>query len=115
MRRAIGVLALLALCACEKELTPTEKAAKDRGECMVLATDQSAKLPENDGWGHALEYCLHTSETAGSGHLVGVRSPGRDGRFDGTSYAPAGFDPAHSDHDDIVWIDGVFVTWPESR
>jgi hypothetical protein len=45
MRSAIGVLALLALVACEKQLTPTEKAAKDRGECMVLATEQSGFDP----------------------------------------------------------------------
>ncbi len=44
-RRAIFVLAVLALCACEKQLTPTEKAAKDRGECMVIATDQSGFDP----------------------------------------------------------------------
>ena len=45
MKRGIGVLALVALCACEKPLTPTEKAAKDRGECMVLATEQSGFDP----------------------------------------------------------------------
>ena len=42
---SIAMLAALALCACEKELTPTEKAAKDRGECMVLATGQSGFDP----------------------------------------------------------------------
>jgi uncharacterized protein YcfJ len=46
MRRlGIPLLAALALCACEKELTPTEKAAKDRSECMVVATDQSGFDP----------------------------------------------------------------------
>ena len=41
----MGVAALLALPACEKQLTPTEKAAKDRSECMVLANDQSGFDP----------------------------------------------------------------------
>jgi hypothetical protein len=45
MRLFIAVAMALALAACEKELTPTEKAAKDRGECMVLATDQSGFDP----------------------------------------------------------------------
>ena len=45
MRLIIAVLAALALAACEKELTPTEKAAKDRSECMVLATEQTGFDP----------------------------------------------------------------------
>ncbi|MGH7287651.1 MAG: hypothetical protein ACREI8_06490 [Myxococcota bacterium] len=45
MRAVVAVSVLLALLACEKQLTPTEKAAKDRGECMVIATDQSGFDP----------------------------------------------------------------------
>jgi hypothetical protein len=45
MRRVIAMGAVLALLACQKELTPTEKAAKDRGECMVIATDESGFDP----------------------------------------------------------------------
>lgn len=45
MRTVAAVLAILALVGCEKELTPTEKAAKDRGECMVLATNQTGFDP----------------------------------------------------------------------
>jgi hypothetical protein len=45
MRKETALLAVLVLAACEKELTPTEKAAKDRGECMVLATQQSGFDP----------------------------------------------------------------------
>ena len=41
MRGQAALLAVLWLAGCEKELTPTEKAAKDRGECMVLATQQA--------------------------------------------------------------------------
>jgi hypothetical protein len=40
----IGV-ACLALVACQKELSPTEKAAKDRGECSVVAMDESGFDP----------------------------------------------------------------------
>jgi hypothetical protein len=45
MRVAIVYLMGLALVGCEKELTPTEQAAKDRGECMVLATERSGFDP----------------------------------------------------------------------
>jgi hypothetical protein len=45
MRTAIAICAVLALAACEKQLTPTEKAAKDRSECMVIATEQSGFDP----------------------------------------------------------------------
>jgi hypothetical protein len=45
MRFVLPVLLLLALAACEKELTPTEKAAKDRSECMVVAMEQSGFDP----------------------------------------------------------------------
>lgn len=41
MRWEMALLGVLLLAGCEKELTPTEKAAKDRGECMVLATQQA--------------------------------------------------------------------------
>ncbi len=45
MRLQIGVVLLIALLACEKQLSPTEKAAKDRSECSVLAMDQSGFDP----------------------------------------------------------------------
>jgi hypothetical protein len=45
MRRAIGVSAALALAACQPELSPAEKAAKDRSECQVIATQESGFDP----------------------------------------------------------------------
>ena len=45
MRILIAGLVALALAACEKPLSPTEKAAKDRGECMVLATAETGFDP----------------------------------------------------------------------
>ena len=45
MRTLIALLAVLSLAACEKQLTPTEQAAKDRSECMVVATEQSGFDP----------------------------------------------------------------------
>ena len=44
MRFPIALLTLAAL-ACEPALTPTEKAAKDKSECMVLATEHTGFDP----------------------------------------------------------------------
>jgi hypothetical protein len=44
MRRVLG-LAVLAVVACKPALTPTEQAAKDRSECMVVALDQTGFDP----------------------------------------------------------------------
>jgi hypothetical protein len=48
MQRALAPsawLALLAALACQPELTPAEKAAKDRSECQALATQQTGFDP----------------------------------------------------------------------
>ena len=45
MRRILVLLLALALAACKPALTPTEKAAKDRSECSVVAIDQSGFDP----------------------------------------------------------------------
>ena len=45
MRAAIGLLVLLALAACQQELSPAEKAAKDRSECQALASQRTGFDP----------------------------------------------------------------------
>jgi hypothetical protein len=45
MRNVIPLLVLLALAACQPELTPTERAARDRNECQALASNQSGFDP----------------------------------------------------------------------
>lgn len=45
MRQAISLLTLLVLAACQQQLSPAEKAAKDRSECQALATRQSGFDP----------------------------------------------------------------------
>jgi hypothetical protein len=45
MRRAILLLALLGAGPCEQKLSPTELAAKNRSECMVIATSESGFDP----------------------------------------------------------------------
>lgn len=43
--RLTGVVLAFTFLACQPELTPTEKAAKDRSECMMLATDETGFDP----------------------------------------------------------------------
>ena len=45
MRQVISLLILLVLAACQQELSPAEKAAKDRSECQALATRQTGFDP----------------------------------------------------------------------
>lgn len=69
------------------------------------------EIPRQDGWGHALEFCLDPHAGGGSFGL-GVRSPGRDGRFESVDFVEGKFDPALMDRD-IVWLDGYFRAWPQ--
>jgi hypothetical protein len=78
----------------------------------LLVPDMVAELPRTDGWGHPFELCLWRPGYP-RGHLMGIRSPGRDGRFEGTKYRAGRFDPADPDRD-LVWMDGIFVTWPQA-
>ena len=45
MPRLLILLSVLLLAACQPELTPAEKAAKDRAECQTLAAQQSGFDP----------------------------------------------------------------------
>lgn len=45
MRATLILATLLALVACEKKLSPLEQAAKDRAECMLVATKESGFDP----------------------------------------------------------------------
>ena len=80
----------------------------------LLAPKYIAELPENDGWGRPLELCLRRPFLAKGDYMMGVRSAGRDGVFQGTSYAVGAFDPRELDRD-TVWIDGYFMTWPQKK
>lgn len=68
-------------------------------------------MPKMDGWGHPLDFAADQSFGAStSATTYSIRSPGRDGQFDGSSYtsgAITGFD------NDIVFSNGGFVTYPE--
>jgi len=77
------------------------------------------KLPENDGWGHPLEFrAVFDPATAStfsnlirSSRAIGIRSTGRSGLADGNVYTNGIF-PSATYNCDIVWSDGYFVRIP---
>ncbi len=76
----------------------------------ILVPKYIAAIPEKDGWGHPYEFRLQTQDPDAV-RVMAVRSAGRDGSFSGTAYEVGAFPPA--DHDqDITWMDGFFVRWP---
>lgn len=79
----------------------------------ILVPERLRALPVYDAWGHELEFCLDGA-AAPAGHLVGVRSPGRDGEFEDEVYRSGPHAPDDVDRD-LVWMDGFFVRWPEAR
>lgn len=68
------------------------------------------ELPDTDAWGHPLEFCLDRNPTPPDRFLAGIRSPGRDGVFEGDVYETGAFPPDDLDRD-VVWIDGYFIAW----
>jgi uncharacterized protein len=77
----------------------------------ILLPQYMQTVPEKDGWGHPYEYYLNVEDPLAV-HVMGIRSPGRDGRFSADSYTVTSFDPSEFD-EDIVWVDGFFVRWPQ--
>jgi len=73
-----------------------------------LVPDYIAEVPELDGWRQPMEYRFDPVS-----HRFQIRSGGADHRFDGDSYSTGPFDRTDFDRD-IVYADGVFVTWPRS-
>jgi hypothetical protein len=71
------------------------------------------EVPVNDGWGHPYEYRLQTHDLDAE-HIMALRSAGGDGRFSGDSYEIGSFPKGHDD-EDVAWMDGYFVRWPEAK
>jgi len=76
----------------------------------ILVPRYIKRIPEVDGWGHLYKFYLNANSVAEE--IMSIRSAGRDGAFDGSSYVVGYFDPERFD-EDIVWSDGFFVRWPQ--
>ena len=77
----------------------------------ILVPNYIQRISSRDAWGHELEYHLALS-TPNAENVLAVRSPGRDGTYNGTEYTTGPFQPTDYD-EDVVWVDGGFVRWPE--
>ncbi len=83
---------------------------KDIGELLVPLYLEY--LPVKDAWGHPFDYYFGKTTTEFGWELAfGVRSRGQDGKADDFAYRWGAFPPTQY-HRDIVWLDGLFVTWP---
>jgi len=79
----------------------------------ILVPTYIQTIPETDGWGHPYEYYLAV-ENPLAPQVMAIRSPGRDGKFSALDYAVGAFEPNDLD-EDIVWVDGFFVRWPQTN
>jgi len=78
----------------------------------VLVPKYIDAIPHADGWGHAYEFRLNTSDP-NADYVMAVRSAGADGRYSGELYTIGAFDDRRAG-EDVVWSDGYFVRWPEA-
>jgi hypothetical protein len=85
------------------ELTPADLEA-------LLVPDYLDELPEVDGWDRPFEF--RSSGRLLTSQVMSIRSPGSDGRYEGSEYEMAGF-PSAQHGRDIVWADGFFVRYPQ--
>ncbi len=79
----------------------------------VLVPKYIASIPEKDGWGNPYEFHLNTTDPKAE-HAMGLRSAGKDGRFSTDVYVIGSFEPGDADQD-IPWMDGFFLRWPEAK
>jgi len=79
----------------------------------ILLPQYIQQVPERDGWGNLYEYYLNVDDPMAV-HVMGIRSPGRDGSFSADRYTVTSFDPNELD-EDIVWADGFFARWPQQK
>lgn len=76
----------------------------------LLVPKYIAVLPSTDGWGQDLQFCLQYDPARPERSALGVRSPGRDGKFAST-YETGSF-PWNELDQDMVWVNGYFIRWP---
>lgn len=78
----------------------------------LLVPDYIAAVPEKNPWGHPYQFALN-ADLLGK-HVLGIRSPGKDGVFEGDDYLIGSFFHHELDHD-VVWCDGYFARWPTTE
>lgn len=79
----------------------------------ILVPKYIQEVPERDPWGNPYEYRLNTQDP-NAPQIISLRTPGQDGKFSGNAYSIGGF-PDKTSGEDIAWMDGYFIRWPERR
>ena len=106
----------------EKARAESEAHSIDITAVPVISREQLEKLlvpkylpaiPAQDGWGHPYEFRLNIADPSAV-RMMGVRSAGRDGQFAGNVYEVGAFSPPEYDQD-VVWMDGYFMHWPQKK
>ncbi|HXO22875.1 MAG TPA: prepilin-type N-terminal cleavage/methylation domain-containing protein [Thermoanaerobaculia bacterium] len=77
----------------------------------VLIPEYLQAIPILDGWKRPYEYYVQFTSLSAQ-KVMAIRSDGRDGVADGTTYTVSAFDPTDYDRD-VLWTDGYFVRWPQ--
>jgi general secretion pathway protein G len=72
-----------------------------------------SEVPTVDAWGFAYEYRVNTA-TLSASQVISIRARARDGAWDsgGTVYNLGPYITTNYDRD-IVWADGLFVSYPQ--
>jgi general secretion pathway protein G len=76
----------------------------DQASFSNLSPTYIAQPPKTDGWGHFMRFAL---ESAAANHYR-ITSYGRNGTTDGVRCGTT-----TDFNDDIVYVDGSFIQWPE--
>lgn len=79
----------------------------------LLVPAYIAAIPEKDPWGHPYEFRLRSQHVLNK-TVLAIRSPGGDGAYSGSRYQNGAF-PSSDVNQDLVWMDGFFIRWPEQR
>jgi len=76
----------------------------------LLAPTYMRNIPRLDGWYYPLDFAMDRPIGGPAAAEYAIRSPGRDGAFQGGSYTPG---PTTNFDCDIIFSGGAFVTYPE--
>lgn len=84
--------------------------AEDLAGVLVPAYIQ--EIPEQDAWHEPLRFHLAEDDPYGV-NVLAARSLGRDRTSQGPEYTVGAFEPTDYDQD-LVWVDGGFIRWPQT-
>ena len=88
------------------------KAISMTGLRSALVPQYIEDIPQRDGWRVDYKYWLNVTSAAQSQQVMAIGSGGRDKSDVTGQYISESFDPTDYDQD-IVWVDGFFVRWPQ--